>query len=176
VTAVNYAAAAYCDANVATTRSTPRTIRCSGTGTDICPAASGAEIIDTFNADSSGSWGFVARSEDSIVVSFRGTADQNDVLNDFKFAQDAVPEICPGCRVHRGFHEGWTGVSSKVLGILATAVEESSPSEIIVTGHSYGAAVAALAAIDIKGANPSIPVSLVSNLPSRSSAFDSDFC
>src|SRR5262245_1153665 len=95
--------------------------------------------------DAGGTQGFVAdgrtREGEAIrVIAFRGTEpdDPRDVLADL----DALPRRWQGgATVHRGFADALAHVEDKVTNAFRT-----SPSRVVVTGHSLGAALATLAA------------------------------
>ncbi|MDJ0899819.1 MAG: lipase family protein [Xenococcus sp. MO_188.B8] len=85
--------------------------------------------------------GFVASTSDEVVISLRGTQDLNDTLVDmFAFPNAA------------GFHRGFNFYADKVLeqirgcGVLEQAGRNGNDDgkRIIVSGHSLGAAAAAL--------------------------------
>lgn len=83
----------------------------------------------------------------TAVVSFRGTIPTSlkDWIDDLYYAHVAEYPSCPGCTVHSGFFASYTALSEGVLNELARL----NPSTVHVTGHSLGAAEAALAAVDI---------------------------
>jgi hypothetical protein len=103
----------------------------------------GFSIADPFDAQ--GTQGFVAdgrtgEGEGIRVIAFRGTEpdDPRDLLADL----EAWPSSWGGAaRVHKGFARALQRVETKI----AAAVNES-PTRVVVTGHSLGAALATLVA------------------------------
>ena len=95
-----------------------------------------------------GTQGFVARSPrfGLTVVAFRGTESDKfeDLIADGKSLQKEWPQHA-GCLVHAGFADCWDCVSDRVAHLLA-----SREGTLPMTGHSLGAALATLAAIEAK--------------------------
>jgi alpha-beta hydrolase superfamily lysophospholipase len=56
---------------------------------------------------------------------------------------------CPGCKVHRGFHNVYEDLSNNLLACVYTMKSNHPLAEIVVTGHSLGASVSTFAAIEI---------------------------
>ncbi|KAF5328718.1 hypothetical protein D9619_011731 [Psilocybe cf. subviscida] len=125
----------------------------------ICPAPLGNTLVDQF--DISGTQGFVVRddSRKEIVVALRGTMELKDAFIDAQIIQ--VPLKSTGLAnvgdsyVHIGFLYAYNVVASSVLRTVKAQKAAYPSYTIIVTGHSLGAAVAALAAVSIKSALPS---------------------
>jgi hypothetical protein len=91
-----------------------------------------------------GTEGFVAtnRRRGVTVVAFRGTeADHlEDIFSDLDTWQT---EHARGGRVHRGFHQAYIAVRERISMLL-----QSREPTLLLTGHSLGAALATLAAVD----------------------------
>ena len=89
-----------------------------------------------------GTEGFVARSDVLTVLAFRGTESDKfaDIISDAEILQ-ADNEA--GTRVHAGFKKSYEIVKPDIAAFLAA---RTTP--LLITGHSLGAALATLAAVD----------------------------
>jgi pimeloyl-ACP methyl ester carboxylesterase len=79
------------------------------------------------------------------VVSFRGSTTLDNWETDFDLLPTNYPEA-PGALVHSGFLKSWNAVKEEVI----AAVRKLGVTRVVVTGHSLGAALAQLAAVDLQ--------------------------
>jgi predicted lipase len=94
--------------------------------------------------------GFVAIKNKSIYVVWRGSESKKDFQNDASI--DKVPFIEDGEKVHIGFKYCWESVLGDTYDAIDTALEnlQGETTDIVVSGHSLGGAVATLYAYSIK--------------------------
>lgn len=92
-------------------------------------------------------WVCVDPSRGRLIVTFRGTQTVEDWLHDLDFVSEPYRPIEGGGTVHQGFQHVYYAVRDNVLRLVRERC--ASLREVVVTGHSLGAALAALALPDI---------------------------
>jgi hypothetical protein len=106
--------------------------------------------------------GFVAidYTNHLIVASFRGSQSAINFFNNLEIVPMLPTSLCHGCITAPVFINGYNAVKDKVIGAVQQAARENPGYQIIATGHSYGAALAHFAALDLR--NRGFTVDLVS--------------
>ncbi len=94
-------------------------------------------------------------SINAIVVSYRGSEDINNWITDLSALFTTWPN-CDGCKVHSGFYAAEQSVISDVLAEVTRLNGMYPDYQILVTGHSLGAALATLTAMDLVGSFPGL--------------------
>eukprot|EP00602_Paraphysomonas_sp_CaronLab_P007912 CAMPEP_0185035640 /NCGR_PEP_ID=MMETSP1103-20130426/27388_1 /TAXON_ID=36769 /ORGANISM="Paraphysomonas bandaiensis, Strain Caron Lab Isolate" /LENGTH=238 /DNA_ID=CAMNT_0027572823 /DNA_START=198 /DNA_END=914 /DNA_ORIENTATION=+ len=103
--------------------------------------------IDDPEHDTHGYVGYYP-TQGAIFVSFRGTESPANALDDLDVLLVDYP-YCMNCSVH----EGWYNAEQRIIGPLVDYLKQLRDTypdyEVILTGHSLGAALATLAYIDM---------------------------
>jgi hypothetical protein len=86
--------------------------------------------------------------DQSIYVVFRGSTSMKNFVDDMNFFQTPYP-YCAECSVHRGFFAANNAVIKDIIYEVQRLNNLFPSFSIVVTGHSLGAAVATLCAIDL---------------------------
>ncbi|SCU84389.1 LADA_0D01442g1_1 [Lachancea dasiensis] len=112
--------------------------------------------------------GFLAvdHEKEVVILSFRGSSTNQDWLSDFAIYptpyEPASKEFydewvasgrigpCEDCMLHRGFNVFLNTLSSKFFEKIESIFETHPGYELVVIGHSLGAAVASLAGIELR--------------------------
>eukprot|EP01129_Flabellula_baltica_P008307 TRINITY_DN3289_c0_g1_i2.p1 TRINITY_DN3289_c0_g1~~TRINITY_DN3289_c0_g1_i2.p1 ORF type:complete len:219 (+),score=35.07 TRINITY_DN3289_c0_g1_i2:26-658(+) len=126
-----------------------------------CKYVPGFHWIGNFGSPSSGIFGYVGYSSvnRTIDIVFRGTDNIAGWIVDFTFIQ--VPYGgAQGAKVHKGFYNDYLSVKHTVLDYFRKAQTHCPSCHVYVTGHSLGAALATLGALDVRK-ETSLPVSLI---------------
>ncbi|KAI9506181.1 Alpha/Beta hydrolase protein, partial [Coemansia spiralis] len=89
-----------------------------------------------------------------IVISFRGSADSNDWVQDSEFSFEPWPSHFPGSMVHYGFLTAYRAVAGKVAKTVIALAKRYPSYKLVFTGHSLGGAEAVLCAVDVLHQKP----------------------
>ena len=104
-------------------------------------------IIDDKKTDVQG---FIKVKNNSATIVFRGSDSCKDWNTNFKFWKSVVPygNHCSKIKVHSGFLSAYK--VKNVRGKIHDTIKKYDIQKISVTGHSYGAALAILCAVDLE--------------------------
>lgn len=97
-----------------------------------------------------------------VVVSMRGSVSVQNWVTDIKFALQDCPEFGTGARCETGFYSFWQDSKPVAMDGLKKALAEVPSYNIVVTGHSLGAAAAVYAAAELRTTYKNKDVWLVS--------------
>ena len=89
-------------------------------------------------------------SINAIIVSYRGSSDIENWFTNLNFIFTSYPN-CNNCKVHEGFYEAEQSVIDDVMQEVSRLNGLYPDYSIVVTGHSLGAALATLTALDLVG-------------------------
>ncbi|AET41036.1 putative lipase Ecym_7188 [Eremothecium cymbalariae DBVPG len=142
---------------------------------DVNPTAqrTRVELVLVAEKDELGT-GYVAvdHGREVVMLAFRGSSTQQDWFSDFqihpttyvpasakkyrKLVRDGVIPPCEGCKVHRGFYRFAKTLSRDFLERVERIFNLYPNYNLVVTGHSLGAALASLCGIELvlRGFNP----------------------
>lgn len=91
-------------------------------------------------------FGFIMESPQEIIIAFRGTSSTTNWISDIIASQRKFKYIKEDCLTHRGFTDIY---SSAREGILSALSKIESGKTLYITGHSLGAALATMCAVDL---------------------------
>ncbi|TVY64181.1 Mono- and diacylglycerol lipase, partial [Lachnellula suecica] len=156
----NFTSASYCTSNEDPASTPDTAITCPATVCPLVEAHNATSIVEFGSNDTTltGIKGYVALDPvlQTITISFAGSgATIRNWLTDFTFAQIPSP-LCANCWIHSGFATAWSERRSVVLAAVSSALAANPDFSIVVTGHSIGAAVATLAATELRNLGHSV--------------------
>jgi triacylglycerol lipase len=120
----------------------------------------GLEVNRFIADDRTNATAFVATNERNVIVSVKGTSSLKDFLADANFLQDkhAFGNGHVRTRIHGGFLEDFLAIREDIRISVATALASSPGRSLWITGHSLGAGIASILALDmaVSGMSPSV--------------------
>ncbi|KAJ4374048.1 hypothetical protein N0V83_002787 [Neocucurbitaria cava] len=144
-----YSSAAYCASNYG---SPGDQIECAAGNCPLVQDADSKTVIEYSRTETTTDvTGFVAvdHTNKLIVVSFRGSTSIDAWCTNFEF-DTVTTDICSGCTAHRGFWQSWVDARDRATPAVKQASTSFPDYQIAVTGHSLGAAIATLAAAQLR--------------------------
>ncbi|KAL9619142.1 MAG: hypothetical protein Q9160_006231 [Pyrenula sp. 1 TL-2023] len=143
-----FSAAAYCPGNNDSPNSK---LTCAAGNCPLVEAADTETLAEFQNSLVTDVTGYVAvdHTNSHVVVGFRGSSSLRNYIADLDFP--LVPaDICAGCLVHDGFWNSWLEARDGVMKAIMS-IDDSYPDySLVVTGHSLGAAIATIAAAQLR--------------------------
>ncbi|KAJ5831757.1 hypothetical protein N7474_000068 [Penicillium riverlandense] len=146
-----YSAASYCSNNIDSSAST---LSCAAGN---CPEVQTANAAPLYAFDDSTQYGDVAgflAADDTnklLVLSFRGSRTLSTWIANLNFDL-SNSTLCSGCEVHTGFWKSWDTVSAKLKSEIDSAMKKYPGYTLVLTGHSFGAALAVLGGTALRNA------------------------
>ncbi|KAK7201289.1 lipase [Novymonas esmeraldas] len=136
--------ASYCDATA---------LREWSCGT-VCNSIPGFVTDRTFQSPDGHSFGFsgVDHTNRQIILALRGTRNLTNWLQNLKYFRTpyTLSTTCGSqCLVHRDLYDSYRSVRTRVTASLLRIMALQPEYQLIITGHSFGGALAVLAAVDL---------------------------
>ena len=146
-----YSAAAYCPANDHRVSDSSSLLTCAAKNCPDVEATKAATVLRFENTAKTDDTGYIAidKMNKAIMVVFRGSVSEANWVADLQFFEK-MTGWCKGCRAHRGFLGAWNEIKSKVAPAIDMQVKKYPNYRVVFTGHSLGAAIATLAAGDMR--------------------------
>lgn len=107
--------------------------------------------IESKETDTQGFF-FYDKYKKHIEISFRGSQQLRDWLNDFNAFHMVYPyeNYNTKIRVHQGIYGCYRSIRSQMLHLISETINKNIIEKIYFTGHSLGSAVTTFAAVDIQ--------------------------
>jgi len=94
--------------------------------------------------------GYMGVLKDTIYVVFRGSSSIRNWIDDMEVFKTGYP-YCDKCEVHKGFYKTSEALKIDVINEIKKmfSTNTNKMNNIIITGHSYGAAIATLISLEL---------------------------
>mmetsp|Transcript_10439 Transcript_10439/g.26259 ORF Transcript_10439/g.26259 Transcript_10439/m.26259 type:complete len:328 (-) Transcript_10439:76-1059(-) len=106
-----------------------------------------------FNDRDTNTYGYAGYNTDleQIIVAFRGTemGSLKNWITDLKYAKLTPLKSYPNVSVHDGFYQAWKNLSPQVMPVVQALHQQFANYDVVVTGHSLGAALATLCMVEL---------------------------
>lgn len=115
-------------------------------------ALDGSELVSAFRGTVADLQGYIAYQPQTkqLIVAFSGTSCFSQTLRNIDVRLVPYPGG-DGCAVHKGFWQMYNGVRARALGVLVEVLPKRDIEGVICTGHSLGAVMCYLFALDVMG-------------------------
>lgn len=109
--------------------------------------------------------GFLAvdKTNKLLVVSFRGSRTLDTWIANLNFGFTDASSICSDCEAHSGFLESWEVIADDLTSKIEAAQTTYPGYTLVMTGHSFGGALATLGGTVLRNAKyePNVVSTLV---------------
>lgn len=105
-----------------------------------------SELVSVFHGTVSNLQGYITRRSNKLIISFSGTSNFQQVVANVDARLVAFRK--EGCKIHAGFWRLYNGVRANAFSALVEALTLHNVHEIIFTGHSLGAVMCYLMALE----------------------------
>jgi triacylglycerol lipase len=99
-------------------------------------------------------WFCLDQPNKRLIVAFRGTEFLHDWMDDFDFIPAPYAPIPGRGTVHQGFQLVYLAIRDNLIALLSQ--HSQGFDEVLITGHSLGGALCALAVVDLVNVNPNL--------------------
>ena len=130
--------------------------------------ANGLTLVKEIECKRLGAYGMLVRSESTVYVVFRGSANVKNLATDLQYhvssqetmddwADEAGMHMPQGLQVHSGFLEVWRSLRAELMDAFEELCaeerrlrkEDRKDLRLVVSGHSMGGAIAMFAALEL---------------------------
>jgi predicted lipase len=112
----------------------------------------GFSLVKYLNNPNTDTQGYIAKDETRLVIAFRGTSSLKDAMTDIQIGKVKYPKVRRWIfkpKTHKGFHHAYTSINKDAIEIIKNELSQA-PYTVYCTGHSLGATLASLFALELK--------------------------